>query len=71
MAPNVGQIITMTTEASTVSTDPGLERLKAQRAGHRGALTRYEKETLELICELETRGSITFRNIKISIGRKI
>ena len=44
----------MTTEASTVSTDPGLERLKAQRAGHRGALTRYEKETLELICELET-----------------
>ena len=42
------------TSASTVSTDPGLERLKAQRAGHRGALTRYEKETSELICELES-----------------
>ena len=35
----------MITEASTVSTDPGLD----------GALTRYEKETLELICELESK----------------
>ena len=44
----------MTTEVSTGSTDPGLEKPKAQRAGHRGALARYEKETLELICELES-----------------
>ena len=64
----------MTTEASTLSTDPGLERLKAQGAGHRGALTRYEKETLELICELEceieTEGVSRLETLKIVLEEK-